>query len=221
MKHVRMGYAAAVLLFVLPVSLAQAQAPARLVFEPGSRLWIEGTSTLKTWTCEAADVGGYVETDPTAAAGRPTTVLPALSAAELAVPIAGMDCKNDEMHKKVRKSLRAEAQPVIRYEFVRLESAGPRSSGTGSSEALQTLLVTGRLRLAGRERLLNTTVAARFLSDGRVRFTGSQPVLMSDFDIAPPTALLGTLRAGDRVVVNFDLISAPAPNTAISTSLRP
>jgi hypothetical protein len=203
MKHRREGYVAALLLLALLASPALAQAQTRLTFLPESKIWVEGTSTLKDWSCKAADLQGSLDVDLPASEPEPAMLLSALGGVDLAIPVAGLGCKNDEMHKKLQKALQEEVQPTIRYELIRIERITPEEASEGN----WSLVATGRLRLAGQERTLQTPIRARILPDGRLRFEGSQPIQMSDFGIDPPTALLGTLKTGDRVTVFFDLVT--------------
>jgi hypothetical protein len=70
------------------------------------------------------------------------------------------------------------------------------------------------LTMSGAEKTIEMDVEATSLTNGRFRFTGEVPLLMSDFGIKPPKALLGTLKTGDRIVVRFDVVATP-PNTQI------
>jgi hypothetical protein len=52
-------------------------------------------------------------------------------------------------------------------------------------------------------------VTAARSSDGGVRAEGTLPLLMTDFGVKPPTALLGTLRTDNKFTVKFSLVVGP------------
>jgi hypothetical protein len=66
----------------------------------------------------------------------------------------------------------------------------------------------GVLRIAGRERPI--TVAGRLVrSEAGVWLNGSHGLRMSEYDVKPPTMMLGTMRVHDSVSVYFKLLLAP------------
>lgn len=171
----------------------------RYTFQPESALWIEGTSSVHDWTCTVERVTGSLEKE-TASAG----LIP-VPRAEVAVPVEAIECNNGTMNKKTRKALNADAHPTIRY--VLDEATALPGAADGSFD----LKTTGRLTIASVDQPVEMTVAGERLADGRFRFTGQTPLLMTDFGVEPPTALLGTLKTGDRVVVHFDVVAALDP----------
>ncbi len=184
-------------LFVASLALAAGWTPmnpTRFTLQPESRFWIEGTSSLHAWTCEVRQVDGFIDAEAAPA--------PRVAAAEVSVAVAEIACKNGTMDKKTRKALKAEDHPTIRYV---LESAQSLGTGTDGWFELKT---TGRLAMAGAERSLAMTVRGQALPDGGFRFVGRTPLRMTDFGVDPPTALLGTLKTGDEVVVRFDVTVA-------------
>ena len=67
----------------------------------------------------------------------------------------------------------------------------------------------GALTIAGAEKSVNLDVTATRLSDGGIRADGELPLLMTDFGVKPPTAMLGTLRTSNKVTVKFSLLVGP------------
>jgi hypothetical protein len=54
-------------------------------------------------------------------------------------------------------------------------------------------------------------------TDAQTQLTGKQRLLMSDFGIDPPTALLGLIRARDRILVRFDLVAVSVTTPTTTT----
>ena len=155
-----------------------------ITFDAGKKITIVGTSNLHGWTCEST---AFTGSGNGTASGSSLTALTALS---VNVPVNSVDCDNGTMNGKLRQALGAN---VIAY------------SATSATVSGANIRITGRLAIHGQARPVTITAQARSLGSGRFRVTGSVPVTMSQYGVSPPTALLGTLRTGDAVTVNFDV----------------
>ena len=51
---------------------------------------------------------------------------------------------------------------------------------------------------------MNMTVKA-MVTQGKVQFTGSYTLKMTDFSVKPPTAMFGTIKTGDEITVKFNV----------------
>ena len=185
----RLGWAAALVL--VPAAL-----PAqRLELAPGSTLRLEGTSTLHGWACEAERM--HVRLLAGGAPVKPAAVRPGSGLGELIVPVGELECGDARMERQMRDALQASTHPDIRFT---LESYTVR----GAAPTLE-VEARGTISVAGVSRPLTATVAGHLDPDGLVHARGSAPIRMSDFGIERPTAFFGLLKAGDEVVVRFDL----------------
>ncbi len=168
--------------------------PNQYTFASGSRVWVEGTSTLHDWSCDAGQINGNVAAEP--GTGR----LTAISGVTVTIPVASLDCDNSTMNGKLRDALAA--APNISFS---LSSAQVGSLNNG----LFAIRASGRLSIAGVTRTMNISATGRALSDGRFQITGSIPFAMSQFGVEPPTAMFGTIRTRDNVIVGFDVTVQP------------
>lgn len=167
----------------------------RVVLLPGSQLWIDGSSTVNSFTCDANEIFGYGVLED-ARNDRDAEV-------EIAVPVRQFDCGKRRMNQDMYEALKADEYPTIEYvlDDARLLTGVPEP---GDEFSIQT---RGRLTIAGAEREITMVVKGERLSDGTYRVEGSEPLAMSDFGVDPPTALLGLVKAHDRIVVRFDLVA--------------
>ena len=62
----------------------------------------------------------------------------------------------------------------------------------------------GTLTIAGQARTMAVQAKA-YPQGNQIKFTGSKAFKMRDFKITPPTALMGTVKTGDEITINFDL----------------
>lgn len=183
------------LLSVFVLIAARPKTTTPLTFSADSNIRIEGTSSLHDWTCEASPVGGSLMIETI------DGVLTGIEQASAALPVSAIDCDNGTMNKKVRDALEAKAHPVIRYEL--------KSARVTTADGRVKVEAAGQLTLAGVQKPFALHLQGSALENGRYRFQGSAPLLMSDFGIKAPTAMLGTLKTGDAVMLHFDVIGQP------------
>ena len=169
----------------------------------GSRIWIEGKSNIRDWTCEAKQVDVSIVVD---SAGLATSAQRLVREAMTRVPVAEIRCGNGTMDDHLRKALKADQNPGIAFRLVRAEG---RDSGNDSTFAL-TLL--GRLTIAGVENPVTIEAVGTRLADGTLKAAASVPLRMTAFGVKPPTALLGTLKTADAVTVRFELLVGLLPS---------
>lgn len=170
------------------VVTASAVAQTRVTVDPDSRLWIEGSSTVNKFTCDAGRIDGEAILDR----GR--------SEAEVVIPVDTFDCGKSRMNKDFYKALKGDAYPRIHFELT--DAAVGSAHGSGFD-----VTVSGRLTISGVTRNISLVSQGRKQSDGQFRVVGKLPLSMRDFNIEPPTAFAGLIRAHDRIVVAFDLVA--------------
>ena len=198
--------------FAAAVSLAATQPappPATFSLAPGSRLSLEGQSTLHAYSSTATKVEATAELDGTFAAdaadARAAVAGGALKSLRVAVPVAALKSGESGLDKNLQKALKQDTAPVIRFTLVDYKAEEAKDG---------SLLVKahGRLSIAGVEKDTVVEAACRF-SPGGVEVTGAKDVLMSDYGIKPPVLMLGAIKTADKVVVRFAL-KLKAPDAA-------
>ena len=177
------------LAFAVLLGLVGWQAAPRFSFTSDSRVWVEGTSTVHDWSCDADQITSAL--DAAVASGA----LSNISSLTVTVPVAGLECGNGTMNGKLRDAL---GSSPIRFTLSNARVGTP-NNGRFLVEA------NGQLTIKGVSRAQRIQAEGRVLDGGRFRFTGEVPVTMSQFGVDPPRAMMGTLRTGDRVTVKFDV----------------
>ena len=91
----------------------------------------------------------------------------------------------------MHKALKVEAHPHITFRLRALEP-----SGAGYK-------ATGLLTIAGveKEAVLDLSVLPK---EGALAVTGTTDLLMTDFGVKPPTAMLGMVRASPKVTIRIE-----------------
>ncbi|WP_286748125.1 YceI family protein [Roseivirga sp. UBA1976] len=158
----------------------------RLVLQARSQFKVLGTSTLHDWHMETSVAEGFLEC--LANEGEYPTIK------EARVTLKAKDLKSGKkgMDKNAYKALYAEKYPIIEFRLQNLSI-----DETGRGKALGTLF------LAGTSREVSFTVELQY-TEGILEVTGRTAFRLTDFNIEPPTALMGTIKTGDDVTIEFN-----------------
>jgi len=162
-----------------------------------ARVSIAGTSNIHEYTASTTTVRvTQVKLAPSVAGAAFWTeiVKPgAIEAFEIAIPAATLTSPKDGLDKNMHKALNVEKFPDITFKLARLEGAPGSLRGVGT------------LRIAGVERevVLVLTTEQR---GNTLTVKGRLPLLMTDYGIKPPTALLGMLKTDPKVTVSFETV---------------
>jgi len=185
----------AVIVGLAPAAIAWRTAADPLLLEPQSRLWIDGKSTVRKFSCKA----GAFAVDVDAASGAVAGVLAAEKAVRtvtVTVPAEKMDCGNGTMNEHMLKALKAKDAPDIVFKLAGYDVA---KGGAGVQGTL-----TGTLTLGGLDRAVAIPAQAAD-ENGRLHVTGTTTINMLDYGLKPPSLMMGTMKVAPDVAVSFDL----------------
>jgi polyisoprenoid-binding protein YceI len=194
--HTTARHAVLVLTLLLPVSGWRAPSE-RLTLQTESRLWIEGTSTIKDFSCRATTVSALVDTRSTNAIPQLLVGDKAVVAVDVKVPVEKPDCSNGTMNEHMRNALKAVENPTILF---RLSTYEIERTSDGVTGALK-----GTLSLGGVQRPLVITAVGT--GEGEMlHITGSTEIRMTDYALTPPSLMFGRIKVNEKVIVKFDLL---------------
>lgn len=162
--------------------------------EAGSRIWIEGSTSLAGFDCLAQQV--------TLGSAR---VYSDRVDAQVDVAVDELECGKSRMNRDLQEAMKSEEFPQIQY---RLSDASTADAREVAGET--TVQATGFLTIAGVERQVIFNAIAKELHEGSYRLHGRLPLKMTDFNITPPRPLRGLIRVRDEIVVHFDLVLTAA-----------
>lgn len=172
-----------------------------------SRLWIEGRSNVNTFECMAQE---YIAEAILPAVSSPEFVDPELPDLNIqdnvtitvGIKVDGFECGRSRMNRDLKEALNSAEFPEITFI---LKNASALSIPENPDDGFD-IEVEGSLRVAGVTRDIKFQSKGYYMNDGRIRAIGSKSIKMSDFNVEPPTALLGMVKAEDELNVRFDLI---------------
>jgi hypothetical protein len=178
----------------------------RLTVREGSKLWIEGSSNLRAWSCKATSLDADISVDPSWESGvaESRSLSELVRRVDVKVPVRALKCGNGKMESIMYDALKAGEASDGAYIVASFESV------RGPATASAVVHTIGMLSIAGKENPVRMDVRADRLADGTVRAVSEVPILMTDYGVKPPTALLGAIRTGNEVVVKFELFVTSA-----------
>jgi len=169
----------------------------QLALQPQSKLWVEGGSTVKSWSCQAADVRATVEASGTNAVARLMTGEKSVQAVNVSLSSEKMDCGNGTMNEHMRKALKTNESPTIAFKVSSYDLNREPNGVNGT--------MTGELTLGGTTKTI-TVPATGVMTDGALHVTGAYELAMSDYNLTPPSLMFGRIKVRDKVTVKFDLL---------------
>jgi polyisoprenoid-binding protein YceI len=185
--------AAAVALGTAP----QAAGTASLVLA-SARVTIDGTSNIHAYSASSTAVRvAAVEVDVEAG----TNVLDravepnAVRAFDVVIPTTSLTSPKDGIDKNMHKALKASEHPDIRFRLRSLDVAANTA--------------TGELTIAGVERDVTLNVQVK-RQEGALAVTGTTTLMMTDYGVTPPKAMLGMLKTNPKVTITFELTLGPS-----------
>ena len=181
---------------LVPLMAAATREPLEL--QPESRLWVAGTSTVRSFECQAGAFDAKIESTGSDAVAAILAGEKAVSNVEITVPAEKLDCRNGTMNEHMRKALKAKEFPTIVFRASSYDLARSTDS-VGVS-------LTGSLTLGGVQKPIAVKATAKRGAEGTLVVSGAREVRMTEFGLKPPTLMLGTLKVDDKVTVGFDVV---------------
>ena len=154
-----------------------------------------GTSNLHNWSMEDKDVTCSVQF----IYGASKTLPISLSAFTFTFPVHNLKSGNSGMDSKAYNALKAKNSGNIAF-------AASSSTITPESAGHFTVKSDGSLTIAQVSKSVVLTAACVVNADRSITCTGTDKLLMTDYQIKPPTYMLGSLRTGNSLTIDFTMV---------------
>ena len=185
------------LAILVPASGAWTVANEQLMLQPQSRLWIDGTSTIRSFTCRAAEVNAVVEVNGANSIPTLLTGEKGVKAVQVTVPAERMDCGNGTMNDHMRKALKVAENPTITFTLTDYDVTKNADGIAGT--------INGTLDLGGVKKPVSLQ-ATGTSEGGMLHVNGVYELRMTDYGLKPPSLMFGRIKVGDTVKIGFDLL---------------
>ena len=161
--------------------------------QPNVDFSVSGTSTVRSWTC---NVKGVLKVTPGTGAPSLPGLAAGVQAATLTVPVKAFKCPNDEMTQHLMEAMKPEQHAEITFRLERYVVKGGQADATGS---VTINGVTAPLNLP-----LTVEAAA-----GGLQVAGNTRIDMTKFSVAPPVVMMGLMKVGPQIRIEFKGVVAP------------
>jgi len=190
------GVALAVSLTFLPTLRSQA-AGAALQLD-SAHVTLSGSSNVHPYEASTKTVKvtrvqitpAFVDDGPDA-----LTAAGAITAFEIAIPAATLTSPKDGLDKNMHKALKVQQFADITFSLTRLE----KGAGANAFRGIGTLTIAG----VEKEVALDLTIQKNATA---LSVKGSLALLMTDYGITPPKAMLGMLKTDPKVTIAFETV---------------
>ncbi len=166
------------------LGVAQYQLDANL-----SSMYIDGTSTLHDWTSTVEEISGSMNAE------LEGSKLKKIRSINLTIQVNSIKSGKSGMDKNTYNALNESEYPTIKFKL-KTYSIG---------ETMLTL--NGELTIAGTTKMIKIRTPYE-MKESRIEIEGKYSMQMTDFNIEPPTAVMGTIKTGDDLVIRFYLVFA-------------
>ena len=153
---------------------------------------IEGTSNIHDWHMNVTDFVG--DADIVISNDK-------ILVRHLNLEIKSKEIKSDSegMDKKTHNALKSNKYPVIKFKHKRISKSVVKD-GAIIIESF------GDLTIAGITKEIKLVSKVISVDDNTIRIENNNKIKMTDFDIEPPTALFGTIKSGDEILIKSNLV---------------
>jgi hypothetical protein len=155
-----------------------------------------GTSNLHNWSMEEKDVTCTARF--TYAPGKPS-IPNGLEGFGFTFPVHSLKSGESGMDSKAYAAMKAKKSGNIVF-------TASSSTVTPGGAGQLTVKSNGSLTIAGVSKSVVLTAACVVKADGSITCTGTDKLLMSDYQIKPPTYMLGALKTGNALTIDFTMI---------------
>jgi hypothetical protein len=166
---------------------AQMALPENLALSSASKIWFDGTSNVRSFSCAAKRLDLDIAADADAA---PVKIV---KSASLSIPVSQIDCNSGKMNEHMREALKAEKNPTISWKLSSYQVEGAN------------VVIAGMLTIAGRENPIELKGMGT-ATNGTITLKGTKVLKMTEFGVKPPSLMFGTMKVADPVTVSFDLV---------------
>jgi hypothetical protein len=153
-----------------------------------------GTSNLHSWSMEDKEVSCSARFTYAADKAIPASLV----SFTFTFPVHELTSGKSGMDSKAYDALKAKDGGTINF----IATASTITPGAGKAFQVKS---DGNLTIAGVTRPVVLLAACEVKADGVVSCTGTNTLKMSDYQIRPPTYMLGALRTGNKLTIAFSM----------------
>ncbi len=177
------------LAIALCAALVVVQAQSAAAQQPNVDFTVSGTSTIRGWTCA---VRGVMAVTPGTGSSQPAApgFANGVQSATITVPVKAFTCPDDEMTQHLFDAMKPDKFSEIVFRLDRYEATGGRAQATGT------------LTIMGSTQAISLPVVLK-ASDKGVQIEGNTRLDMTKYGVEPPVVMLGLMKVGPQIRIEF------------------
>lgn len=169
----------------------------RLIVQPSSKLFINGKTNLNDFRCAITQ---YCGRDTLELREGGPSKRPVFTKGYVGLEASRFDCGMQLMTNDFWKTIKSKEYPLVSIEFISFERVPQYDRGTD--------IFKGRLQISlggvTKKFEMNCTIEAE--ESGLIHLKGGRMFTFSDFNLEPPTRMMGLVKVQDSLDVNFHLV---------------
>lgn len=169
-----------------------------LTLAPDHEIVIDGTSNARDWEATVGSVEAEFRLSESSGSTLDDLEPEHFEVLNLQIPVESIESDSRGLTRNIHNYLEGDDYPYITFELNSVNEI-QRNGNTA------TLSAEGVVTAAGKSHPVEMTVNAEKSSNGSFIFSGQQDLKMTSFDIDPPTAMFGAIRARDEFSVIYNV----------------
>ncbi len=159
-----------------------------------SSLAVHGTSTLHDWKLNAKTVKGMATLE---VKGKELKGIKSLS---IEVPVATMNSGLEALDTHMETAMTANNASVVTFILTEVTSLTANSIGSYAVQA------DGKISIIKNSKPVALQATIEIKENGAIRIFGETQISMTDYQVEPPQAEMGSIKTEDEVKVVFDVV---------------
>ncbi len=155
---------------------------------------VAGKSNVHDWEMTAQNIVCEAGFSQAAADELPK----ALTSLSFSVNAKNLKSKNESMDNRTYKAIKADTYPQITFKLA-------EATLTPGQKNKCSIKASGKLTIAGVTKLINLNVDAELKADNTIQCTGEEKILLTDYNIQPPSFMLGAMKVGNELTISYNL----------------
>lgn len=152
-----------------------------------SNLIVFGTSNLHDWEIKAESQQGNLVLNSDND----------IKSLQISIEAESLKSGKSGMDKNTYKALNTKSYKTIEFKYTKTTSIDKKDDNS------YKLTIQGDLKVNGVTKNISMTIDVQ-VTNNNVTLTGKKTIKMTEFEVEPPTALLGTIKTGDEVTISFN-----------------
>jgi polyisoprenoid-binding protein YceI len=194
MKKIFLNKVAIYSMLFLSSALLFSTAGAQVAFQTKAvTISLTGTSTLHDWEMKAAQGSSELVFNMQA------DKIVSISKMNFTLPATSLKSEHDMMDKNTYKALNTDKNPNISFVLT-------ASSVTETGTNVYQLHCYGKLTIAGTTNQTDLIATGKYNpADKTFTVTGVKAMKMTDYNVKPPTVMMGTIKTGNEISIAYNL----------------